>query len=110
MPEHESIFSLKTIADAGDLDQVRRGDFAEVEEGDDLDMRGADGKGNDGEEGGSEDDEEAAARLEAELEESYHQYLSNKSDERLKGTKAGKRKKVTMAALAAEKNERPLIR
>ena len=57
-----------------------------------------------------EDEEERrkAARLEAELEESYQTYLQNKSDEKLKGTRAGKRKKVALAAMAAEKTSEDL--
>jgi len=121
LPDHDSIFSLKAIGDAADLERVRRGDFAEVgggEEGEDGREGGA--RGSDDEEGGEEEDSEGeaededeeerrkAARLEAELEESYQTYLANKSDEKLKGTRAGKRKKVALAAMAAEKTSEDL--
>jgi hypothetical protein len=44
-----------------------------------------------------------AKQLEEDLEASYHTYLSNRSDERMKGTKAGKRKKAAMTAIAGER-------
>jgi AdoMet-dependent rRNA methyltransferase SPB1 len=55
---------------------------------------------------GEEGDEEAAAaaRLEAELEESYQTYLSNRTgDGRAVGTRAAKRAKAAQAAMAAER-------
>ena len=60
------------------------------------------------ESGGEGGDEEArlAARLEAELEESYQTYLSNRGaggDGRATGTRAAKRAKAAVAAMAAEK-------
>lgn len=55
----------------------------------------------------SDSDVDAAAKrakqLEEDLEASYHTYLSNRSDERMKGTRAGKRKKAAMTAIAGER-------
>jgi len=117
LPDHDSIFSLKVIGDAAELERVRRGDYKEGGgRGEDVEGESDDDGSEDGEEEDSdgeamdEDEEERrkAAKLEAELEESYQTYLQNKSDEKLKGTRAGKRKKVALAAMAAEKTSEDL--
>ena len=110
LPDHDAIFSLKAIGDAADLEKIRRGDFVDVPEGDgEMDDGGEGGRRHDDSSDEEDEEEEAkAARLEAELEESYQAYLSNKSDDKLKGTRAGKRKKAAMASMAAEKTSEDL--
>jgi AdoMet-dependent rRNA methyltransferase SPB1 len=100
LPEHDSIFSLKDIKDQDQLDVVRRGDYVEVAEHDGELGMPLQHDASDSEAEG--EDETGNAKLEEELEEAYQSYLSNKS-ERLKGTRAGKRKQSAVDMLASEK-------
>jgi AdoMet-dependent rRNA methyltransferase SPB1 len=100
LPDHDFIFNLKDTKDQDQLDVVRRGDFVEVAEHDgELEMPLQQDASDSEAEG---EDEAGNAKLEEELEEAYESYLSIMS-ERLKGTRAGKRKQSAMDRLASEK-------